>query len=520
MSRRALSLEQWTLGVVIAATCAAGVYWGTSAVGGSDSSCYALQAQRFAAGQFQVVDPLVLSAPWPDSALTLAPAGHIPSPTLPGAAVPMCPVGVSLVMAPLLALGGPRAMFLVVPLFGALLVVATWMVGARFSPAVGLASALVTACSPAFLFQLFQPMSDVPAAALWLLAVAMGTGAWRHGPVAAGLVVSGAILVRPNLLQLGIVIGVALALRPERSWRERGSAAARYAAACAPGCLAVALVQQAFYGSPLQSGYGSLEALFSWTHVVPNAQRYAGWMWQTHTPLWLLALLAPLLLRGWLTLLLASLVDVNVAGYLPYTVFDDWWYLRFLLPAIPLVLVLMLAAIHTAVERALSGALRGPAKVRTTFSRATVAVTALVLAVLFVREARDRQAFDLARLESRFVRAGTYVAQRLPANAFIVTSWQSGSVRFYAGRPTLAWDGLDPAWLDRAVAFARAGGLEPYLLFERWEERLFRERFATSPLGALDWPPAVEIASQVRIYRPDDRQRYRAGKAVPTEYAR
>ena len=140
--------------------------------------------------------------------------------------------------------------------------------------------------------------------------------------------------------------------------------------------------------------------------------------------------------------------------------------------------------------------------------------------MLFVREARDRQAFDLARLESRFVRAGTYVAQRLPANAFIVTSWQSGSVRFYAGRPTLAWDGLDPAWLDRAVAFARAGGLEPYLLFERWEERLFRERFATSPLGALDWPPAVEIASQVRIYRPDDRQRYRAGNAVPTEYAR
>ncbi len=149
-----------------------------------------------------------------------------------------------------------------------------------------------------------------------------------------------------------------------------------------------------------------------------------------------------------------------------------------------------------------------------------VAMAALVLAVFFVREARDRQAFDLARLESRFVRAGVYAAGRLPANAFVITSWQSGSIRFYAGVPTLAWDSLDPAWLDRAVEFAGARGFEPYLLLERWEEPAFRQRFAASPIGALDWPPAVEIATQVRIYRPGDRQRYRAGGAVATEYAR
>jgi hypothetical protein len=39
-------------------------------------------------------------------------------------------------------------------------------------------------------------------------------------------------------------------------------------------------------------------------------------------------------------------------------------------------------------------------------------------------------------------------------------------------------------------------------------------------MAKLDWPPAAEIAGQVRIYRPDDRDRYLRGDAAPTEYAR
>ena len=128
--------------------------------------------------------------------------------------------------------------------------------------------------------------------------------------------------------------------------------------------------------------------------------------------------------------------------------------------------------------------------------------------------------FDLQRLESRYERAGRYVAQRLPENALVITSWESGSVRFYSNRKTLVWDALDPAWLDRAIAFSRARGLEPYLLLERWEEPLFRQRFGGSLVAPLDWPPAAEIAGQVRIYRPEDRERYLSGDGAPTEYAR
>jgi hypothetical protein len=128
--------------------------------------------------------------------------------------------------------------------------------------------------------------------------------------------------------------------------------------------------------------------------------------------------------------------------------------------------------------------------------------------------------FDLQRLESRYKRAGDYVARRLPENALVITSWESGSVRFYSNRKTLVWDALDPEWLDRAIVFIRTRRLEPYLLFEGWEEPLFRQRFAGSSVAALDWPPAAEIAGQVRIFRPEDRDRYLKGEGTPTEYSR
>ncbi len=142
----------------------------------------------------------------------------------------------------------------------------------------------------------------------------------------------------------------------------------------------------------------------------------------------------------------------------------------------------------------------------------------LALAGLYVREAQERPTFALQQLEARFERAGLFVGDRLPRNAVVITSSESGSVRFYAGLKTMVWDGLDPASLDRAIAFLRAKGYEPYLLFERREEPDFRQRFAGSAVARLDWPPMAEVASQVRIYRPDDRDRYLQGTFPPTEY--
>jgi hypothetical protein len=198
---------------------------------------------------------------------------------------------------------------------------------------------------------------------------------------------------------------------------------------------------------------------------------------------------------------------VNLALYVPYVVFDDWSFLRFLLPTIPLVLVLVVAVLDAVLRR-----VRAPA------APWLSAAAVIGLSFVFVREAGERPTFVLKHLEARFERAGVFVGDRLPANALVITSYESGSVRFYAGRKTLVWDGLEPASLDRALRFVRDKGYEPYLLFVRREEPDFRQRFAGSAIARLDWPPMAEVASQVRIYRPDDRERYLQGSLPPTEF--
>jgi hypothetical protein len=503
--------------LIAAAAVAASVRWGSFVAGGSDSYCYVHQAERWAdallhpfAGRLHVVEPLANEAPWPDAAATFVPVGHIASPTVPGAIAPICPPGLSLAMAPFVMLAGPRGAFAVVPLLAALLVVATYAAGSRFGARIGVAAAVLVAASPIFLYQVVQPMSDVPAAALWMLAAAFATGTGPRHAALGGLATAGAILMRPNLVPLGFVIGLFLLLRPERTRRQRVTPALHYAIWSAAGCIAVALIQWAFFGSALSSGYGSFDSLFAASNVGPNFRSYPGWLWASHTPAIALAALSSVLLPGALTTLFLALFGVNLALYLPYVRFEDWSYLRFLLPTIPLLIVLMVAVVDAICRR----------WIRLRDTRLILAVTAAVLAVVFVREARDRQVFRLQRMESRFERAGRYAGERLPPNAIVFTIWHSGSVRFYGGRKTLVWDALDPAWLDRAIDYVRTRGYDPYFLFEGQEEQLFRERFRGSALGALDWPPSAEILGQIRIFRPEDRARYLKGDARPTDYVR
>ena len=499
--------------LAVAGICAAlvvvAVRFGSYVAGGSDSYCYVHQAERWASARLLEPDPLATEAPWPNAELTFAPAGHVPSPTVRGAIVPICPPGLSMLMAPALAIGGRATMFAVVPLCGLLLVVATFLLGTRISEGTGLAAAAATAASPIVLYQLIQPMSDVPAAAFWVLALALATRSPAPASVAAGVCGGIAILVRPNLVPLGFVIGGYLLLRPGASWGERLRDAVRYAIGCAAGCLAVAAVQQHFYGSPLSSGYGAAGDLFSIDRVGPNLSRYAAWLAQSHGPLLALAVVAPFVVARPFAATGLAFVLVNVVLYLPYLTFDDWSYVRFLLPSVPVLAVLAMGTVQRLAARA------GPRAVPVALS-----IAALALAALQLREAGARQVFHLAELESVFERAGRVAGMRLPLNALVVTSRFSGAVRFYASRRTLVWDVLDPASLDVALAFAREKGLEPYLLLDSGEEPAFRERFASSMVGRLDWPPQIEIAPQVRLYRPAARDRYLAGETFTSEYVR
>jgi hypothetical protein len=505
--------ERWSARVAaLAALCVlvVGIAWNTRASGGSDSSCYLLQADAFAAGRVTLPDPLPALPPRASSAV-FAPAGFVPAPNSPFAAVPICGPGLALMMTPALLIHR-NAPFLIVPACAALMVWCTFLLGRRLDDDVtGAAAAVLLACSPILLYQAVQPMSDVPAAALWLAAlVALAGGA--H--ILAGFCASAAVMMRPNVALLVLPLLLLLPVgrsraAPTTDWRGW----LRFGLAAVPALSVLAALNAVRYGSPLASGYGSTDVLFSLGHIRPNLARYPRWLLETHTPFMAFAVFAPWWMRrddGRARLAAAAGIAVllTMATYLAYTVFDDWWYIRFLLPAIPVLLVLAVSVSLRAVARA---------------HRAVVAVVlCAAIGGWCLAVARTRQVFDLQRLESRFVIAGRYAARALPPNAVVLAVQQSGSVRYHGRRPTLAWDAIAPEELDQTIAWLRANGREPFIVLEDAEEPRFRARFGSRGAGALDWPPSAEISAavRVRVYDPAARAGFLGGTRVHTEYVR
>jgi hypothetical protein len=355
-------------------------------------------------------------------------------------------------------------------------------------------------------------MSDVPATALWaaaLLAVTSDRFTTSFaGALTGGIVTGSALIVRPNLLPVAAVTALVVFTRRNlnlgtilRTWTG-------LAAGAAPFAIAVAALQNAMYGGPFKSGYGDLDFLFRLDHVWPNLQRYPVWLVQTETPIVLLSVAAPFVARAgrrecvWLL----GFVAAVFACYIPYEVFNAWWYLRFLLPAYPALLVLLAVPVNTLFE-----------EWRPRW-RVVEAVVIAAIAVFMVRVAVDRGTFGLRNFERRFRLAGEYVAARLPPNAAVVTGQESGSVRFYSGRLTLFWRELPDDSLNPALDFLRAQGYRPYLLLEQWEQADFVQKFGrSSRAGELSWPAVVDINHEVRILDPDDYARYRAGLPVRTD---
>jgi hypothetical protein len=465
----------------------AGIARNSWTASGADQYAYVSQADLWLERDLTVPVPLAATAPWPDAVWSFAPHGFRPAPT--GAAiVPVTAPGLPLMMAGVKAIAGHCAMFLVTPLSGALLVWIMFSIGRRMeSDVLGLAAAWFTATSPAVLAMLVSPMSDVPAAALWALAIFFTIGQSRRSALAAGLAASGAILIRPNLAPLAALLA---------AWRwwtadnpEHSKDAALVAAGTVPGCLIVAWTNSALYGSPLASGYGSLSSLFSMTNVGTNLARYGTWLVESQTPLALLGVAAllpftfvwPGRRQRQAALLLGATLMVVWALYLAYIPYEAWWFLRFLLPSWPAI-CLGMAVVIVRLGRTHSVALR-------------VAAFGLALAVgaYTIRFAVNNGAFPSGEGDHRYVSIAKIVEQATEPSAVIFAGQHSGPTRYYAGRTIVRYELVDPAWLDRAVQWLTAAGRRPYFLLEEYEVQEWEKRFgAANTLGRLTLAPIAE----------------------------
>jgi hypothetical protein len=318
------------------------------------------------------------------------------------------------------------------------------------------------------------------------------------------------VLTRPNLVPLAVVLVAVVAAARPRSRRLT-----LFAAGSVPGCLIVAAIDAHLYGSFLASGYGPFHYLYAWGRWRENLRRYSGWLIELNSPGLLLVLLAPFVTRERFALAMIVFFIILLSCYLFYFVFDTWPFLRFLLPAIPLLFVLASAVVVRGVERL-------PLTVRT----AAVFSLCVLLPIWYVAKADTLTVFDIQRAEHRYLAVGEQIGRTLPDNAIVFSFIQSGSVRLYGRRNTARWDIIEPTRFDETVDVLRRSGYEPYVLLEDWEVPLFRKRFgSTTQFGNVDWPPTLEYRdmSRVDLYRLADRVAYRAGAVIATSritYAR
>jgi hypothetical protein len=493
------TVESWSLRIVRAdsrvlalilaiGTFVVGASFANTAATAADAFGYVSQVDLWLHRQVIVDQPWVREVPWPNAEATFAPLGYRPFRGPDGATpsiVPTYSPGYPLLMAASKLVAGYCSIFLVVPLMGGLLVWATYGLGTRVNaPHAGVIGAWLVATSPAFLFMLMPPMSDVPAAAMWALATYFILGTSQLSAIAAGGAASVAITIRPNLAPLAFVLWcwplISRSSVPKSRARLIG-----FTIAASLGPLTIAAINTRLYGSPSTSGYGDLGPLFSFANVWPNVRDYVRWLVDSETPLIILgaaaafapvAFLWPNAKSRRVFWIFGFFIVVVWAGYFAYNLNDrTWWLLRLMLPSWPFIMLSM-GAVIVAVARA---------------SRRPVMILLTIwLTVIWgawgVELARFRGAFDAWYSDRRFIDVAMKVRERTPDSALVFTMLQSGSLRYYGGRQTLRFDNLPPDWLDRSVDWLERHNVHAYALFsDPTEQSAFENHFAGQRAATL-----------------------------------
>jgi hypothetical protein len=487
-----------------AAILAFGLTSGARTAGGADALGYVSQAYLWLKGDLRIAQPLGSIQPWPFTDESVAPLGYKPG---VGASrhtsVPTYAPGLPLIMAGSLVACGPCGPFYLGPLFAALLVWCTWGLAQRLS-GDGLTSALAAlwmATSPTLLFNLVIPMSDAVAATLWIASLVLLTWPLTVHAAASGLVAGLAILVRPNLVPL--VLAGALAAELWNPRARRGRRSLTFLICVVPAVVIVGVVNRQLYGSPLLSGYGPSANLYSLEWFPRNLWLYAAWLVESQGAIVLLALLplvVPRMRPAWLTPARALPIAVYIAllctSYLFYIRFDAWWFLRFFLPAFPVLFLFVAGALAWLTRQA----------------PAVVAVPVLIMLVTWLSAssvgfALEKGARVRGEGEQRYAAVAQYIDRELPSTAVIIAKEHTGTIAFYTGRQTLRRDYLPRQRLRDVAEWLQANGRRPYIVLEDWEEVEYRRHFAEGQdaLSRLDVRIVAETIPpqiRVRIYDP------------------
>jgi hypothetical protein len=397
---------------------------------GSDDSGYLNHARLLAAGNLRAA-PRVLSSlpPKQQRSMLFVPLGFVPAPEGEGM-VPTYPAGLPLLVAAAASvLGWEHA--------GDAVMFAHALVGLLLAYALGRTMGLsrrgavlgttIIAASPLYLNYSLQMMSDVPAL-VWTAGAILA--AWRSREraawaLAAGAATAMAVLIRPTNALVFAPIAVALGLSPRR-WLL-------LIAGGLPGAVFYGFDSLSLYGHIFTTGDGDFTASFGSEWIGVTWWHYTRWLSALFTPVVLLAAGLPWLGRTEprKAALLGVWALVFAAFYSAYDcTHQTWWYLRFLLPAIPpLVVGGLLVARQAGLGR------------RWPLLRTQVFVFALVVIVANSAFWNKRlPALNIGRDNEIYPEAAAWMRGHLPGNAVILSMQMSGTLYYYTDFTFLRWD--------------------------------------------------------------------------------
>jgi hypothetical protein len=430
--------------------------------GGSDSSGYMNQARLMAAGRVHVQPRTIPGLPAAQVPPFLyIPLGFKPAPNGDGM-VPTYPAGLSLFILAMKPLAGWKYAGDTAAILHSLAgLAATYALGRMFSLGRrwSFLGAAIVAASPLYLLMSLVAMSDVPSLAWTTLAV---LAAWksRERPawaVAAGAAMAIDVLLRPTNVLAFLPVGVALGLSPLR-WLL-------LVLGGLPGAAFFAAHSLAAYGSVATTGYGDTSEAFGMRFVRETLVHCALWMPALFTPVVTLGIALPLLgsVPARLRWLLAAWIVPYVGFYSAYTcTHETWWYLRFLLPIVPAVVVASLLVLRQATSRALR---RGVSDL----NPVALACALLMVAGFSGYFCRKLYPLFVAREEHQYERITDWMGKNVPADAVCLTMQASGAIFYYTSYTFIRWDFVDQADAGKIENAIRRSGRPLYAVLFPYE---------------------------------------------------
>jgi hypothetical protein len=344
-------------------------------------------------------------------------------------------------------------------------------------------AATILALCPLFFFTSFQPLSDT-LACTWCLAsarLALRARRSRGWAVACGAAFAVAVLVRPTNFLLAPALLVLLGL----DWRRLGLAIL----GGLPGVVWLALYNHTLYGGALRSGYGPWSETFAWAWGPPTAWHFAKW----------LALLLPSPLLG-LAIIPLARRETRTRGFLALAVWfaaivglytfyeishEVWWCLRFILPAVPALILAGMLGFDTLVKR-----------VSVPQQRRIHHLGALALigwiAALSLYWNREFAITGTKYGERTYAKACAAALEKFPPRTLVATMTFSGAFYYYTDFPILRWDQVTPEEFAHFASLAQKAGRTVAAVDFKWDEpRALKEHCRG------DWERVAEVGDAV-----------------------